>query len=221
MNSSPNSKLNKFYRFFDTEGTERLNGLDESHFQNLNTSEKEEAWTFLTKSLALSTERIKGLYTLDKTRAIDLFKKMIANPVKSSQFPAERQAEENSRLLMLAYIQSVEPDEKCDAAFCKFATSEFPKVRAAFAQLVPIDQVTLQAVDALKRMIFTETERLPLTSAITKFMAIHGMDYDMHDPLYKSIYMSLRSENPKEKLSAMSRLEKNSPAGFLVERLRE
>jgi hypothetical protein len=67
--------------------------------------------------------------------------------------------------------------------------------------------VTPEALEALKGMVFTETERIPRTSAITKLMVIYGLDFDMDDPFYKSIYLSLRSDNPKEKLSAMRRLE--------------
>ena len=38
------SKLEKFYAFFQTYGTERLNGLGESYFVGMNDDEKEEAW---------------------------------------------------------------------------------------------------------------------------------------------------------------------------------
>ncbi|MDK6079996.1 hypothetical protein [Massilia varians] len=208
MHSNPHSNLSRFYRFFETYGTERLNGLDESHFYGLSANEKEEAWDFLKNSRALSTERIRGLYLLDKARAVELFKQLVAAPLKESEFPAERQAAENSRLAMLSYIYSVDPEETCVSAMCEFANSEFSRVRAAFAQTLPIDRTTPEAVDALKRMIFTEIERIPLTSAITKLMVIHGLDYDINNPLYDSIYLSLRSDNPKEKAGAMSRLEK-------------
>jgi len=56
-------------------------------------------------------------------------------------------------------------------------------------------------------MIFTETERIPLSAAITKLMLIYGLDYEIDDPTYKSIYASLRSENPQEKMSVMERLD--------------
>lgn len=108
---------------------------------------------------------------------------------------------------MLRYINSVDPDPKYINAMNEFARSEFEDVRSQFAQSVPIDKVTPGAVDALKGMIFTETERIPLASAITKLMVIHGMDFDRKSALYKSIYMSLRSGDPNEKLAAIKRLE--------------
>jgi len=206
-------KIKSLYGFFETYGEERLAGLSESHFSGLSEDEREEALNFLKDGFNVSSERITGLYTLDKVRAVNLFKVEVGAPIVSSSFPAEQQALEGNRLLMLRYICSVDPDEKYVDDICKFATSQFPKIRAEFAQSLPARQLGRSVVDALKGMIFTETERIPLTSAITKFMAIHGMDYDMNDPLYKSIYLLLRSENPKEKFFAMRQLEKRQPSG--------
>ena len=182
-------KIKLLYSFFGNYGTERLAGLRESHFSGLSEGEREEAWNFLKDGFNLSSERITGLYMLDKVRAVKLFKVEVEAPIVSSPFPAEQQALEGNRLLMLRYICNVEPDEKYVDAICKFATSQFPKIRAEFAQSLPTRQLGRSVVDALKGMIFTETERVALTSAITKFMAIHGMDCDMNDPLYKSIYL--------------------------------
>lgn len=207
MTFTSNPKLAPIYDFFEKTGAERLNGLDPGYFLALDTSEKEEAWAFLSDRFALSAERISALYNLDSEKAVAAFKKEIETPIRPSPYPAQRQSREECRLLMLRYINSVEPDEKYIAAMNEFARSEFEDVRSLFAQSVPIHKVTQSAVDALKGMIFTETERIPLASAITKFMVIHGMDFDRKNPLYKSIYMSLRSDNPNEKLAAMKRLE--------------
>jgi hypothetical protein len=206
-------KIKLLYSFFETYGKERFTGLSEGHFSGLSEDEKEEAWNFLKDGFQLSSERLTGLYMLDKVRAVNLFKVEVAAPIVSSPFPAEQQALEGNRLLMLRYICNVEPDEKYVDAICRFATNQFPKIRAEFAQSLPTRQLGRSVVDALKGMIFTETERVPLTSAITKFMAIHGMDYDMNDPLYKSIYLLLRSENRKEKIFAMRQLEKRQSLG--------
>ena len=81
------------------------------------------------------------------------------------------------------------------------------QVRALFANAAPIHNVTPELVAALKGMIFTETERIPLSAAITKLMVIHGMDFDAQNPVYKSIYMSLRSDDPKAKMAGMKQLE--------------
>jgi hypothetical protein len=209
------SKLERFYDFFGTHGTERLNGLDESYFSGLDADEKEEVWNFLKNNFSRSAERINGLYILDKFRAIVLFKQALEQPIEKSAFSAERQELESARLLMLRYVNSVEPDEKYVAAMSEFACSEFKSVRAEFAQSLPVHQITPGAVEALKQMIFTETEALPLTSAITKLMVIHGLDFNWRDPLRRAIYSSLASDSTKEKLLAMRRLEKIQQPDFL------
>jgi hypothetical protein len=215
MTFTINPTLAPIYGFFEKYGTERLNGLDPSYFLVLNASEKEEAWNFLSDRFASSTDTISGLYYLDEKRAVAAFKKEIEVPIVASPYSAQRKYREECRLLMLQYINNVEPGEKYVAAMNEFAGSEFEEVRTMFAQSVPIHRVTRGAVDALKGMIFTETEVTPLAAAITKFMVIHGMDFDRKNPLYKSIYMSLRSDNPKEKLAAMKRLEERQPPDYI------
>jgi hypothetical protein len=212
MNSTSNPE--RFYRFFESYGAERLNGLDESYFLDLTASEKDEAWDFLA-TFELGEETIKGLYILDKGRAIALIKKALTLPMKRSLYPAEREAIERCRLLIIKYINGVEPDERYIAAMFEFANSEFEDVRAELTQSLPVCKITREVVEVLKKMIFTETEIIPLASAISKLMMIHGMDFDRHDPTYKSIYLSLNSDNPKEKLSAMGRLERIQRPDYL------
>lgn len=207
MTFTSNPKLAPIYDFFKKTGSERLQGLAPSYFVGLNESEKEEAWNFLSHRFASSTDTINGLYYLDPQRAVAAFKKEIETPIAASPYRDQRKFREECRLLMLQYINSVEPDAKYVSAMNEFASSEFKQVRTLFAQSVPIHQVTPGAVDALKSIILTETEVVPLAAAITKFMVIHGMDFDRKSPLYKSIYMGLRSDDPKEKLAAMKRLE--------------
>lgn len=214
MTSTSSKELSQLYEFFETYGTGRLNGLDEIYFLDFNEGEKEEAWNFLKKGFLLSADCITGLYLLDKLKAVAMFKKAFDLPTESSPYPAERQALQRDRLLMLKYINSVDPEEKYLAAMNQFAKSEFSKIRAEFASSLPTDHVIHGTSDALKSMIFTETERIPLTTAITKSMAIHGMDYDMENPLYKSIYLSLRSEDNKEKIAGIRRLERNKLPHF-------
>jgi hypothetical protein len=205
LNSNP--RLARFYRFFETYGAERLNGLDESYFVGLNEFDKEEAWNFLLQGESLSEERINGLYLLNDVRAVDLFKEILASPIKDSPYSAQRQFFEYQRLTLLGYVNNADPSTKNIVEMTKYSDSEFPKIRAKFAQVLPLRKIAPCSVDALKKMIFTEVERIPLAAAITKFMAIHGMDYEIDDPVYNSIYISLRSGGSEEKLSAMKRLE--------------
>lgn len=207
MSYTNNSKLVQIYGFFEKNGTERLQGLDPTYFSSLNENEKEEAWDFLSDRFATSTDTINGLYYLDEIRAIAAFKKQIEVPIAHSQCADQRQFREECRLLMLQYINDAEPGEKYIGAMNEFAHSDFKRVRTQFAQSVRIHKVTQDTVDALKAMILTETEEVPLAAAIQKFMVIHGMDFDRKNPVYISIYRSLSSDNSKEKLAAMKRLE--------------
>lgn len=189
--------------------------MSRNYLVDLSEGEKEQAWNLLGEEFSLSGERISALYILGPARAVELFKKALGTPICSSQFAAEREAIERNRLLMLKYINDVEPNRKCIEAMSEFARSEFSKIRAQFAQSLPVQQVTQSAMDAIKGMIFTEVERIPLTAAIVKFMEIHEIIYDLENPLYKSIYLSLRSDDHREKISGVRRLETLKPIGEL------
>jgi hypothetical protein len=212
---SQSKNLARFYQFFHTQGTERLNGLDKSYFIELMPSEIEEAWQYLKSNFTVSTERINGLFILNKVRAAHLFKEAIEAPIEVLPFPEAQEELEKARLLMLRYIYAVEPGRQYIDAMCKFSQSEFEHVRGQFAQTVPTSETTPETVDALKRMIFTETETMPLTSAISKFMAIHGIEFSMDDPVYRSVFRALLSENPDDKSIAIERLEKTGNATYI------
>lgn len=215
MNSTSNLKLERFYHFFETYGTERLNGLDGSYFADLNQNEREEAWNFLKNGVPSSYEHIKGLYTLDPKRAIPVFKAALAIPMETSPYESDREQLESSRLLMLDYITSIEPEEIHINAMAEFSNSEFPDIRAQFARSVPASKITFEAIEALKKMVFTETETIPRTSAITKLMAVHGMKFKLKDSVYDSIYLMLRSDDPKDKQRAMKLLEARQQPNYL------
>lgn len=61
MTQRATGNLSSFYQFFETSGSERLNGLNESHFAGLNAAEKEEAWNHLKDGFESSDERITGM----------------------------------------------------------------------------------------------------------------------------------------------------------------
>jgi len=212
VNGSPRSE---FFAFFEKIGTERLMGLKVSYFDGMSEADRQEAWNFLCKDFARSSDSITGLYLLDNLRAVALFKVEIDAPMQAAPYPALHRALESNRLLMLTYINWVEPNPICIDAMTAFANSEFEEIRGEFAQAVPISPVTRGVVAALKRMILTEIEGIPLTLAITKLMVIHGMDFDRHDPIYKSVFMSLMSNYPDDRITGMARLEQHQIPDYL------
>lgn len=214
MTRQATGNLGPFYQFFETYGSARLDGLNESHFSGLTSVEKDEAWNYLRDGFENSDERISGMYRLDPSRAVALFKEALEKPISSSPYAASREAIEESRLMLHNFVNSLEPDKRYVDAMTEFSRSEFENVRFLFAKAAPIYQVSPAVVTALKGMIFTETEQLPLSAAITKYMAIHGTDFDARDPLYKAIYLSLRSDDPKTKMAAMKRLEERQAPDY-------
>jgi hypothetical protein len=197
----------RFYSFFDSYGNERLNGLDESYFRDLTREEKEEAWNFLKQGFATSTERIHGLYVLNRSNAIALFEESLKNPMESVSKLTDRKEIESSRLMMLGYINITEPKETNLDAMAEFASSEFSDVRGQYARLLPATQTTPKTIEALKKLIFTETETITRTSAIMKFLSIFGIKAKLKDPVYDSLYAALRADDPREKQAAMNRIQ--------------
>lgn len=208
--------LTRFYAFFEKSGTERLNGLDSSYFQDLTAAEKAEAWTYLKDGFEVSDERIRGLYLLDPDEAVALFLDAVKTPLEESPYPAKRQAAELSRVLMLRFIASRRPSAESLNELAAWANSEFPRVRASVMQALPTKQVTPDAVEAIKSVVLTEVEELPLSTAITKLMAIHGMDFSARDPVYKSIYVGLLSDNVDNKKRAMAKLADQGAPEYLA-----
>lgn len=215
IGSLKSEALAKFYEFFDKAGTERIKGLDESYFETMSEADRREAWDFLEPEFVRSSDAISGLYLLDRARAVALFRAEIDVPVSAASYPALRRNLESNKLLMLRYINKFKPDAVYIDAMTVFADSEFDEIRGEFAQSLPVSPVTRGAVRALKRMIFTEIESIPLTSAITKLMVMHGMDFDRRDPVYKSIFVGLMSDNPNNKIACMAQLEQRLTPDYL------
>jgi len=161
LNFPSNNKLDRLYAFFKKYGAERLHGFDASYFDGMSAAERDEAWRFLSRGPSLSTEAILGLYLLDQIRAVELFIRESDAPIASSPYTTVRQSLQSDRLLMLRCIYNVDPDEKYIVAMTEFSNSEFDEIRGEFADSLPASPATHSAVDALKRMIFTEAEKIP------------------------------------------------------------
>jgi len=204
-------KLDRLYKFFNTYGRERLDGLDRSFFRDMSPDESAGAWDFLSLRFAESVDKITGLYLLDEGRAIERFKQALDSPMPLSEYPAARSADEINRLLMLRYVTNSDVDPRYIAMLPEFARSEFEEVRAQFAQSLSIRNATTEVVTALKEMVYSESKRLPLASAIFALKNLYGWSYDPSDSRRRSIYMLLQSTDPEEKRAGMSLLEKGPP----------
>jgi len=184
-----------------------MQGLDASYFDGMSDSEKARAWTFLENRFERSSDRIIGLVLLDPVRAVELFKQAVASPIADAAFAAVRRDAEGNRLLLLRQIIQLDPSPEYFNALLPFARSEFPAVRAAFAKAVPRDSRIPAAVLALKHMVLTETDFIPLSAASSKLMSIHGLRYKPDDPVYRSILQSLMSQDLEQKMAGIHQLQ--------------
>jgi len=207
MQNSDSHKLERLYTFFNTFGRERLDGLDRSYFRDLSPAESAEAWDFLMDGFADSVDKINGLYLLDEMRAIGEFK--IALDEQAPELACA--ANQINRLLMLRYVTNADTDPRYIGMLADFARDKSEDVRAQFAQSLSLRNATTDNVNTLKGMIFIETERLPLATAILALMDLHGVSYDPNDPEQRSIYMALRSSATDDKLAGMRRLNAIRP----------
>jgi len=207
MMSTTSPGLTRFYAFFESWGRERLDGLDASHFRGLTVSETEEAWNFLEKNLAVSLESTRGLYLINPLRAVEKFKKQVYMPIAESTYRDQRCAREENRTLMLHLILSHDPAREYVEILNAFASSEFADVRARFADYLPVAEVSQRSLDLLKEMIFTETDSIARSLAISKFMAIRGYNFKFRDERYKALYRALTSSDEEEKKAAIQQIE--------------
>lgn len=197
-------KLARFYAFFEMHNRERLDGLDSSYFQGMNELEKDAAWSFMTSGW-LSAECIIGLHRLDEARALALFKTDLKNPARSLPYRDERREIEGSRLLMLSIVDDAEPAAANVTAMLEFSYSDSETVRAQFARVVPSDRATPEVIDALVRVVLTESATQPLLCAVHKLMVVFGRPhfYKNDKPDDREIYLALCSEDQGKKIASL------------------
>ncbi|MYM73114.1 hypothetical protein GTP56_13035 [Duganella sp. FT134W] len=207
MTNSISPELARFYAFFETTGLARLDGLDASYFRGLTDSEKQEAWNFLEKNLKFSVDSTCGLCLINPEMAVEKFKEHVRQPLDDGLYPEERRELEENRLLMLHLILSREPSPEYAEILTGFSASEFGESRAKFAEYLPVANVSERSLNVLKTMIFTETVRIALSCAASKFMAIWGYNFEFGDERYKALYRRLTSSEEEEKKAAIQQIE--------------
>jgi hypothetical protein len=207
MTNSTSPRLARFYAFFETTGLARLDGLDASYFRDLTDSEKEEAWNFLEKNLKFSVDSTCGLYLINPERAVEQFKEQVRQPLDEGLYMEDRRELEENRLLMLHLILSREPSPEYAEILTDFSASEFGESRAKFAEYLPVANVSKRSLGIIKTMIFTETDSIARSLAISKFMAIRGYNFKFRDEHYKALYRALASSDEEEKRAAIQQIE--------------
>src|SRR5687768_6339426 len=99
----------RFLDFFSLSQRERLDGLDTTYFSAMTDAERDRAFEYLKNGFEVSEENIRGLYLCDREKALALFKKTLAQPVKAGNSKAENDAALMGRVLMAGYVCNAEP----------------------------------------------------------------------------------------------------------------
>lgn len=174
----------------------------------MSTIEREQAWKFLEKEFHLSEDKIIGLHLLNPNKAAQLFLNEITISRDEPKYAKEAQANERCIILMLRFVCKEVPIKENIDLLALYCNSDSIDARTKAAQALPTRPTTLNAIRALRSMIYSETERLPLSIAIVKLMAIYHLEFNQNDSNYKSIYMNLRSPEPKRKEQGVAQLER-------------
>jgi hypothetical protein len=191
---------NRFLDFFSTANKERLDGLNETHFAGMSPEERSMAFDYLLKKVLNggSRESTDGLFVADAARAAPIIRQLLdAGKLRES---AEIAAAWN--------LYQIKPDTSLLPVFIRSMSSTDKYNRANAAFYVPADALTLELDTALKGMIRTEVETLPLVNAINKLLKCHGITREsVSKDDFSAFYRGLRSDALTDKEKTFHKLD--------------
>ena len=184
-----------FLDFFTTANKERLDGLDDTHFNDMSPEERSKAFDFLLQRVLNggSRESVGGLFVADPARAAPIVRQLLDSG----------KLHEDAEISAAWELYQIQPDSSLIPAFTKLMSSADQTNRSNAAFYVPADVLTPELDAALKGMIRTETETLPLVSAINKLLECHGITREsVSKEEFSKFYLGLRSDvlTDKEKI---------------------
>lgn len=189
-----------FLDFFSTANKERLDGLNQTHFDGMSPEERSMAFDYLLNLLLKggSRESANGIFVADAARAAPLIRQLLhAGKLRES---AEIAAAWN--------LYQISPDTSLIPVFIRSMSSSDKYNRANAAFYVPADVLTPELDAALKGMIRTETETLPLINAINKLLECHGITREsVSKDEFSAFYRGLRSDALTDKEKAFQKLD--------------
>lgn len=212
MKIEPNNSpaYQRFLDFFKLTQRERLEGLDSSYFAAMTDDEKNRAFDYLKNepNFEYYPECLRGLYLCDSEKAINLFKDLMKNEATIYETQRDNDLVLDGRIFMSGYICNIEPTKANINRLVELNVAASNRyVRNRKYQLTPSRPTTLEAIEFLKNVIMSESEQLPLASAVNTFMSIFGLEFDMNDEGYKKIYRGLIGTDLSEKQAAIKKLE--------------
>lgn len=184
----------KFLEFFTTANKERLDGLNETHFDGMSPEERSKAFDYLLERVLKggSRESVGGLFVADPARAAPIVRQLLDSG----------KLREDAEISAAWELYQIQPDPSLIPVFIRLMSSANQTNRSNAAFYVPADKLTPELDAALKGMIRTETETLPLINAINKLLECHGITREsVSKEEFSKFYLGLRSDvlDDKEK----------------------
>lgn len=189
-----------FLDFFSVNNRERLDGLSEIYFMDMSREERATAFEYLLKMVQQggSRECVNGLFIADVDRAASIVKELLE----------AHKLREDAQIAAAWNLNRVQPDSLLIPVFIRLMSSSDKYNRANAAFYVPSDDFTPELDAALKGMIRTETETLPLVNAINKYLECYGITREsVSKEEFSHFYRGLRSDGAGDKEAVFKELE--------------
>lgn len=189
-----------FLDFFSTNNRERLDGLSESYFTEMSREERAMAFAYLLKMVQEggSRETVNGLFLADAEQAAPVVKALLQ----------DHALREDAQLAAAWQLNRLQPDASLIPVFIRLMSSGDKYNRANAAFYVPADDFTPELDAALKGMIRTETETLPLVNATNKYLECYGITREsVSKEEFSHFYRGLRSDEASDKEAMFKELD--------------
>ncbi|MYM97409.1 hypothetical protein [Duganella vulcania] len=190
-----------FLDFFSMNNRERLDGLSEIYFTDMTREERAMAFEYLLKMVEEggSRESVNGLFIVDAERAAPVVRKLLE----------AHQLREDAEIAAAWNLNRGQRDSSLIPVFIRLMSSSDKYNRANAAFYVPADDFTPELDAALKGMIRTETETLPLVNATNKYLECYGITREsVSKEEFSHFYRGLRSDEARDKEAMFKELEK-------------
>lgn len=189
-----------FLDFFSMKNRERLDGLNEVYFEGMAPEERSRAFDYLLNMVkdGGSRETVGGLFIADAQRAA---------PIVGDLLFAGR-LHEDAAIAAAWNLNRLQPAPALIAVFIGAMSSADKVNRANAAFYAPADAASPELLEALKGMIRTETETLPLVNATNKLLECCGITRESVDKeTFSMYYCGLRSDLLADKEMTFKKLD--------------
>ncbi|WP_288393640.1 hypothetical protein [uncultured Herbaspirillum sp.] len=195
------SAYQHFLDFFSMHNRERLDGLNPSYFTPMTAQERCQAFDHLLEMTTPggSAETISGLFLADAERAVPVVRTLLEQGVLN----------DDAALGAAWELYRHQPDAALIDVFLRLMSSPDRTLRSRAAFYVPADASHAALLEALRDMIRTDTEALPLVNACNKLLECYGItEESLPEAQYLRLYRGLRSDDLKTREATFKELDR-------------